>query len=36
VGGTFPSANEKVLVLTPDRTAQERLLHRLATYMSKA
>lgn len=35
VGGTFPSANEKVLVLTADRTSQERLLHRLATYMEK-
>jgi transcriptional regulator of arginine metabolism len=35
VGGTFPSANEKVLVLTPDRTAQERLLHRINNLMAK-
>jgi len=32
VGGTFPSANEKVLVLTADRKDQERLLGRLASY----
>ena len=32
VGGTFPSANEKVLVLTADRKDQERLLARLASY----
>ena len=32
VGGTFPSANEKVLVLTADRKDQERFLGRLASY----
>jgi transcriptional regulator of arginine metabolism len=35
VGGTFPSANEKVLVLTADRKAQERLLRRLGALMAK-
>jgi transcriptional regulator of arginine metabolism len=35
VGGTFPSANEKVLVLTADRTSQERFLHRLASHIAK-
>jgi arginine repressor len=35
VGGTFPSANEKVLVLTADRQSQDRLLARLAALMAK-
>jgi len=35
VGGTFPSANEKVLVFTADRSSQERLLHHLAVLMNK-
>jgi arginine repressor len=34
VGGTFPSANEKVLVLTADRKDQDRLLRRLAALMA--
>jgi arginine repressor len=35
VGGTFPSANEKVLVLTADRKSQDRLLGRLAALLAK-
>jgi len=35
VGGTFPSANEKVLVLTDDRKSQERFLRRLAALMAR-
>jgi arginine repressor len=35
VGGTFPSANEKILVLTGDRKSQERFLRRLAALMAR-
>jgi arginine repressor len=35
VGGTFPSANEKILVLTGERKSQERFLRRLAALMAR-
>jgi transcriptional regulator of arginine metabolism len=35
VGGTFPSANDKVLVLTAERKDQQRLVARLAALMAR-